>query len=199
MKKFLLSAICVLMALFAQAQIYDGITQPTTYRFAIPATISTEDGSSSIAPFIGYKCEPTEWLSVTPIVQYNTANNALIPQVWLNFDVNNTVYLLSRSIYDGGTGKYRHGMATTIKLPAGFMIDATWDNFINGSEFAHGDRLQAVAGYAHSWIVFNMGYSMRSHPGFIANVRFKITELSWVQLKYDGGLKAVSLTSLFHI
>lgn len=189
----------LLLAMSASAQIYDGITQPTKYRLAVPTTVSIDNGATTVAPFFGYKCEATDWMSVTPILQYNATNNVFAPQVWLNFNVKNTFFLLSRSIYDCSAGKYRQGLAATVKLPLGFMIDCTWDNLFDGTNFVTSDRLQVVGGYAYSRVVFNMGYSMRGHPGFVANVRFKVTDLTWLQMKYDGGMNAVTIQSFFQI
>ncbi len=84
-------------------------------------------------------------------------------------------------------------LSGTIKLPAGFMIDATWDNLYNGRKFMDGDRLQVLGGLDYGRFVFNAGYSMRALPGFVANIRFKVTKYNWLQLKYDEGAKVLSL------
>ena len=192
MKRFLFLFAALLVMATAKAQIYDGITQPTTYRLLLPVTQSLDGGNPSVAPFIGYKYQPAKWFSVTPVVQYNINNETFIPQVWLNFNVKQRFYILSRSIYNARTNIYSHTLSATMKLPLGFMIDGTWDNLYNGRKFAKTDRLQFVAGYAHKWFVLNAGYSMRNYRGFIANIRFKVTEYNWLQLKYDGGVNAIT-------
>ena len=67
------------------------------------------------------------------------------------------------------------------------MVDATWFNMYNGKKFCDGDRLQVLGGYAYKWFVVNAGYSMRTSPGFVSNIRFKVTPYDWLQLRYDGG------------
>lgn len=185
----------LLMAVFAlvfgvnsaSAQIYDGITQPTRFRVWTPITISLEDGNTTIAPFFGYKQNVCDWFSVTEVMQYNINKGAFVPQVWLNFNVKQKFYILSRSIYDIKANQYRHTLSATYKLPKGFMIDATWENMFNGKKFCDTDRLQFVAGYGYKWFVANVGYSVRNKPGVVANVRFKLTDYNWIQLKYDQG------------
>lgn len=198
----LLVAILTLAAISTvKAQIYDGITQPTTYRLLIPVTQSLDGDNNNpvVAPFFGYKYDAAKWFSVTPIVQYNLNNDAFIPQVWLNFNVKQKVYLLSRSIYNAKTELYSHTLSATAKLPLGFMIDATWDNLYNGKKFVDGDRFQVVGGFAHNRFVFNAGYSMRAKEGFIANVRFKVTDWNWLQVKYDGGMNAITMQAVLQL
>lgn len=199
MKKILLMTMALMLAMRASAQIYDGITQPTTYRVLVPTTINADNSTVSTAPFVGYKYQPLEAFSATTIMQYNATANSLVPQVWLNLNVANRFYLLTRSIYDVGANEFRQGAAATVKLPLGFMVDCTWDNIYNGHQFLDNDRLQVVGGYAYKWLVVNMGYSMRHSPGFIANIRCKATEYTWLQLKYDSGLNAITLTSIFNV
>jgi len=199
MKKFLLFTMAALLALSASAQVYDGITQPTDFRILVPSVISTDDGTTTVAPFVGYKYQPAEVFSATTILQYNVASNAFVPQVWLNLNLGGKFYLLTRSSYDIGKSRFRQGLATTLKLPLGFMVDATWDNVYDGNKFLDSDRLQVVGGYAYQRLVCNVGYSMRHSPGLIANARFKATDTTWLQLKYDGGLDAVSVTSIFNL
>lgn len=190
----LLTAITLLFAVGAKAQIYDGITQPTRFRVWVPITTSLHDGNATtVAPFIGYKQEVCDWFSVTPVVQYNINKEGFTPQVWLNFNVKQKFYVLSRSIYDINANEYRHTLSATYKLPLGFMVDATWENLYNGKKFCDTDRLQFVAGYGYKWFVANVGYSCRNKPGVIANARFKITDYNWLQLKYDGGTESIQI------
>jgi len=124
----LLTAITLLFAVSAKAQIYDGITQPTRFRVWVPVTTSLHDGNATtVAPFIGYKQDVCDWFSVTPVVQYNINSETFTPQVWLNFNVKQKFYVLSRSIYDTRANEYRHTLSATYKLPLGFMVDATTD------------------------------------------------------------------------
>lgn len=166
----------------AKAQVYDGITQPTKYRIWLPMNTSLENGDYSVSPFVGYRADATEWLSFTPVVQYNMTSKEITPQMWVNVDYKDKVYLLSRSIYDVNTRRYRHTLSTTIRLPYAMMIDATWENLNRPI-----DRLQIVGGWAIGPIVFNIGYSVLEKQGVIANLRFKITKYNWLQFRYDGG------------
>ena len=84
MKKILLiSALLFLMTGSIFSQCYDGITQPTKWRFWTPVIFNAEaDGRVvNAAPFMGYKVTLNDWVSVTPVVQYNIGQNNLIPQV----------------------------------------------------------------------------------------------------------------------
>ena len=178
------------------AQVYDGITQPTRYRIWIPVSANLHGhGSTSVSPFIGYKENLTDWLSVTGIAQYNIGGEAFVPQVWLNLNYKKTFWFLSRSIYDTKANIYRHTLSATVKLPKGFMVDATWDDAYNGHKFIDTDRLQVLGGVAHGRFVVNAGYSMRNKPGVIANLRLKITDYDWLQFKYDGGAKAFTFST----
>lgn len=178
------------------AQVYDGITQPTRYRIWIPVSANLHGhGSTSVSPFVGYKENLTDWLSATAVAQYNIGGEAFVPQLWLNVNYNKWLWFLSRSIYDTKANIYRHTLSATVKLPKGFMIDATWDDAYNGHKFIDKDRLQVLGGVAHGRFVVNAGYSMRNKPGVIANLRLKITDYDWLQFKYDGGDKAFTFST----
>ena len=178
------------------AQVYDGITQPTRYRIWIPVSANLHGhGSTSVSPFVGYKENLTDWLSATAVAQYNIGGEAFVPQLWLNVNYNKWLWFLSRSIYDTKANIYRHTLSATVKLPKGFMIDATWDDAYNGHKFVDTDRLQVLGGVAHGRFVVNAGYSMRNKPGVIANLRLKITDYDWLQFKYDGGAKAFTFST----
>lgn len=199
MKRFLfLIATVFLMAATAKAQIYDGITQPTKYRVWLSLNQPYDGGTATFNPFVGYKVGITKWFNVTSVAQYNFSTEAFTPAVWLNFNIADRFYILSRNIYDWKANKYKQTLSSTVKLPLGFMIDATWDNLFNGDNFCDSDRLQVVGGYAYKWIVFNAGYSMRAHPGMIANVRFKLTSELWFQLKYDGGTENIGFNVAYN-
>lgn len=189
MKKAIFTILFALSAiLFANAQVYDGITQPTRFRIWVPTTVSLHGSSTSVSPFIGYRQNITSWFNITPVVQYEINSETFVPQVWLNFSICDKLYFLSRSIYNTKANDYRHTLSATYKLPMGFMIDGTWENIYNGRKFLAGDRMQFVGGYAYRWFVVNAGYSCRYRKGMIANLRFKVTEYNWLQFKYDGGM-----------
>ena len=186
------------MAATAKAQIYDGITQPTKYRVWLSLNQPYDGGTATFNPFVGYKVDVAKWFNVTGVAQYNFSTEAFTPAVWLNFNIADRFYILSRNIYDWKANKYKQTISGTVKLPLGFMVDATWENLFNGDNFCDGDRLQVVGGYAYKWIVFNAGYSMRAHPGMIANVRFKLTPELWFQLKYDGGMETIGFNVAYN-
>lgn len=194
--RILLTMLLALVALCSKAQIYDGITQPTRWRVFVPVTTSlNSDHKTTVAPFVGFKQDLGERFSVTPVLQYNINNEAIIPQLWVNFNVAKKFYVLSRSIYNTKSNLYQHTLSATYKLPLNFMVDATWENLYNGRKFADTDRLQFVGGWAWKMFVANAGYSCRSATGFIANVRWKVTDYNWLQLKYDGGMKSIQISA----
>lgn len=156
----------------------------------MPVTTSLEGHGSTVAPFVGYRADVTGWFSVTPVFQYNMNTEAVSLGAWLNVNYRQQVYLLARSSYNTKAKMFTQTLSGTVKLPAGGMIDATWDNMYNGRSFCDGDRLQVLGGLDYRRFVFNAGYSMRSLPGFVANIRFKVTKYNWLQLKYDEGAKA---------
>lgn len=192
----ILSALSLLLGMKARAQVYDGITQPTKFRVWLPVTANLHNSKDvSVAPFVGYKQDIGEHFSITPVLQYNINKEAFIPQVWLNANIAKKFYVLSRSIYDTKANLYKHTLSATYKLPLNFMVDATWENLYNGRKFADTDRLQFVGGWAWKMFVANAGYSCRAAPGFIANVRWKVTDYNWLQLKYDGGMKSIQISA----
>lgn len=189
MRKLFIMLVLIAVSLAAKAQVYDGITQPTKFRLFIPVTTSLEGNGSTVAPFVSYRADVAKWFSVTPVLQYNMNTEAVSLGAWLNVNYRQQVYLLARSTYNTKAKMFTETLSGTIKLPIGFMVDATWDNLYNG-RFLNGDRLQVVGGLDYERFVFNAGYSMRALPGFVANIRFKVTQYNWLQLKYDEGAKA---------
>lgn len=198
MKRFLLLIAALLVMATTKAQVYDGITQPTKYRVWLSLSQPYDGGSATFNPFVGYRMDVAKWFNVTGVAQYNFNTQAFSPAIWLNFNIADRFYILSRNIYDWKTNKYRQTLSGTVKLPLGFMVDATWENLFNGDRFCDGDRLQVVGGYAYRWLVFNVGYSMRAMPGVIANVRFKLTPELWFQLKYDGGMETIGVNIAYN-
>lgn len=190
MRKLFIIITLVAVSLAAKAQVYDGITQPTKFRIFMPVTTSLEGNGSTVAPFVSYRADVAKWFSVTPVIQYNMNTEAVSLSAWLNVNYQQRVYLLTRSTYNTKAKMFTETLSGTIKLPAGFMVDATWDNLYNGRKFLSGDRLQVLGGLDYERFVFNAGYSMRALPGFVANIRFKVTQYNWLQLKYDEGAKA---------
>lgn len=194
MKRLLLAFIVLVWTASASAQVYDGITQPTKYRLLLPVTKSLHGGNAGVAPMAGYKYDAAGWLSVTPVLQYNLNTENFSPQVWLNFNYRKTYYLLFRSIYDSHTERFRETLSATVKLPLNFMVDATWEDMYDGVGLVRNDRLQVVGGFADKRIILNAGYSMRRLFGWVANIRFKITEYNWLQLRYDGGAETIGMS-----
>ena len=192
--RLLLLLAITFIASITNAQVYDGITQPTKYRIWVPTSTSLNDYNTTVSPFFGYRQDICDWFSITPVVQYNINKESFIPQIWLNFNVKQKFYVLSRSIYDTKANVYKHTLSSTYKLPYGFMIDATWENLFNGRSLCDTDRLQFLAGYGYKWFIGNIGYSCRNNPGLIANLRFKVTDYNWLQLKYDGGIECVQIS-----
>ncbi|MGK4223155.1 hypothetical protein [Parabacteroides distasonis] len=187
----------ILLAVLAisgtHAQVYDGITQPTRYRLFMPVSVSLKDKGINVTSFVGFRADVAEWLSLTPVLQYNRVAEAVAVGAWVNVNYQKRFYLLSRNMYDIKTGLFTETLSATVKLPHGFMIDSTWDNLYNGRAFLDGDRLQVVGGWDYRRIVVNAGYSLRAWSGFIANLRFKVTQYNWLQLKYDQGQNMVSV------
>ena len=199
MKRFIIAAIAALaISLSAKAQMYDGITQPTTYRIWLMTNQPLDGGPATFTPFVGYRQDLAKWVNVTGWAQYNFTSHQFIPAVWFNFNIADHLYILSRSIYDCGDGNYRHGLAATWKIAKGFHMDCTWDTLYNHGKFAQGDRLQVLAGWGGKKVVLNAGYSMRAKAGVIVNARYKLNDLTWAQLKYDGGINAVSFSLVYH-
>lgn len=196
MKKLLLALLIAAIGLAANAQVYDGITQPSKYRVFVPVTIANDaNHKTTIAPFVGYKQDLSSHWSVTGIAQYNINAEDFQVAAWFNYTPDHKFYVLSRNILDTKSGEFRETLSATYKLPLNFMIDGTWDNLYNGKKFCDTDRLQFVGGWAHKFFVVNAGYSCRNAKGFIANLRLKITPLNWLQLKYDGGMKNIQVST----
>lgn len=199
MKRFLIAAFAaLLLAIGANAQVYDGITQPTTFRVWTSASQPLEGGSASFTSFVGHKYAPAKWFDVTGIANYNFSSGQFSPAVWLGFHAGEHFHLLSRSIYDANIGNYRHTLSATVKIAKGFHVDATWDNLLNKREFCSGDRLQVLAGWGWKWGAINAGYSMRAKAGFITNLRIKMTNAFWAQFKYDGGIDSITTSIAYH-
>lgn len=190
MRKLFIIITLIVVSLVARAQVYDGITQPTKFRIFMPVTTSLHGNGSAVAPFVGYRADVAKWLSVTQVLQYNMTSEAVSFGAWLNVNYQQRFYLLARSTYNTKEKMFTETLSGTIKLPAGFMIDATWDNLYNGRKFMDGDRLQVLGGLDYGRFVFNAGYSMRALPGFVTNIRFRVTKYNWLQLKYDEGARA---------
>lgn len=199
MKKYILAVFtALLLAIGANAQIYDGITQPTTFRVWTSVSQNLDGGSASFGSFVGYKYAPVDWFDITGVANYSFSSGQFSPAVWLGFHAGKYVHILSRSIYDANIANYRHTLSATVKIPKGFMIDCTWDNLLNHGAFCNGDRLQVVGGWGCKWCIFNVGYSMRALKGVIANVRFKVTDAFWLQLKYDQGANTIATNIAYH-
>lgn len=200
--KYILSflALMVFCSLRSNAQIYDGITQSHKYRAWGALSQPTAGGEATFSTYFGYRHDFCQWFNATGLARYNISSKAFLPAIWLNFNIKDRFYFLSRNILDCKAKKYRQSIAATIKLPANIMIDATWDNLYNGRQWVTGDRLQAVGGINISGIrtIVNAGYSFRSDKGFIANARYRFNDNWWVQGKYDGGLECFDISFAFN-
>jgi len=194
MRRLLLILLAALVVAGTRAQVYDGITQPTRFRLFMPVIASLEGRGTTAAPFVGYRADVTGWLSLTPVLQYNMSSEAVTAGVWVNVSFRKRFYLLARSMYNTKAGLFTETLSGTVKLSAGFMIDGTWDNLYNGRSFCDGDRLQVVGGWDYRRIVVNAGYSLRACSGFVANLRFKVTQYNWLQFKYDQGSESISVS-----
>lgn len=194
MRRLLLILLAALVVAGTRAQVYDGITQPTRFRLFMPVTASLEGRGTTAAPFVGYRADVTGWLSLIPVLQYNMSSEAVTTGVWVNVSFRKRFYLLARSMYNTKAGLFTETLSGTVKLSAGFMIDGTWDNLYNGRSFCDGDRLQVVGGWDYRRIVVNAGYSLRACSGFVANLRFKVTQYNWLQFKYDQGSESISVS-----
>ena len=106
MKRFLFLLAALLTIATAKAQVYDGITQPTRFRVWLSLNQPYEGGSATFNPFVGYRVDVSKWFNVTGVAQYNFHTQAFTPALWLNFDIADRFYLLSRNIYDCKAGKY---------------------------------------------------------------------------------------------
>lgn len=190
----IISAISLLFDVKANAQIFDGITQPTKFRVWVPVSIDLHKSKNvGVAPFVGYKQEFGKHWSITGVAQYNINAEDFQLAAWVNYTPDGKFYVLSRNIYDTKVNQFRETLSATYKLPLNFMVDATWENMFNGKKFCDTDRLQFVGGWAHKYFVVNAGYSCRNAKGFIANLRWKVTPNDWLQMKYDGGTKSMQL------
>jgi len=198
MKKLLLLLTAAIVSITTFSQVYDGITQPTRFRVLVPVTTNIDTDKLSVSPFIGYKQTFTNWFNVTGVAQYNLSTHNVSPQLWLNFNANNKLYFLMRTIYDTKPDYFRETLSATYKAWGGLHFDCTWDNFYADNTFLNNDRLQFLGGYDYKHFVVNGGYSCRYQKGWITNVRYRFDKYNWLQMKYDGGIRAYSITSIFN-
>lgn len=192
-----------IFSLFAVATLYgqilDGTVQSSRFRVSLPATFNFDDGSVNSSPYFSYKQDITSWMKGAAFAQYNIKQKAFVPQMWVEFSAAKKYYLLSRSIYNTRTGKYSHGLAGTIKLPAHLSIDATWDNMFQQVGTQKIDRFQVVGGYINKRFIANAGYSMLYKKGIVANLRLIFCPAYFLQMKYDAGQNSFTLTSYFNL
>jgi len=175
------------------SQCYDGITQPTTWRFRTPISFNVDVAGRTVnaTPFIGYRIDVSSWFTITPVIQYNIGADNVIPQAWLNFNWNKKLWFLSRTGYDSKAEKFYETLSGTWKAPEKFMIDFTWSNFYKGGDLIDQDKLQLLAGrrFDNSVLPFvvNGGYRFRGQgdEGMIFNLRLMVHETNWLQFQYD--------------
>lgn len=193
----------LVLSLFAVAtlhsQILDGTVQSARFRVSLPATFNFDDGSVNSSPYVSYKQDIASWMKAAAFAQYNIKQESFIPQLWVEFSAAKKYYLLSRSIFNTRTGKYSHGLATTIKLPSHLSIDATWDNMFEQAGGEKLDRFQMVGGYIHKRFIANAGYSMLRNKGIVANLRIIFCPTYFLQMKYDGGQNVFVLTNYINM
>jgi len=183
-----------------KAQIYDGVSQSNTFRVWAGISQPYKGGDASASSYFGYKFTASEWFDITGLARYNFSSGSFLPAIWLNFNIDNRYYILSRSVFDCKEKRYRQSAAATVKLPLNFMIDATWDNIYNGHSWCSGDRLQFVAGMNIVKIrtIFNVGYSCRSYKGFVGTARYRFNNNLWCQVKADFGIDALDLSLAYN-
>lgn len=194
------TALLILFSPSCFSQIYDGVSQSHKFRIWGGVSQPYKGGEATASTYFGYKQDICSWFDATLLARYNFSSKAFMPAIWLNFNIRKQFYLLTRSIYNFKEKRYVQSLAATVKLPEGFMIDATWDNLYNGSKWCENDRLQAVAGMNISRIrtIFNVGYSFRTQKGIVGTVRHKFNDNLWVQLKIDGGIRAADFSLAYN-
>lgn len=181
-------------------QIYDGVSQSNTFRVWAGLSQPYRGGESTASSYFGYKLVLSKRFDVTGIARYNFSSKSFLPAIWLNYNIKDRYYILSRSMVDCRTKKFRQSAAVTVKLPMNFMIDATWDDIYNGSKWCTGDRLQFVAGMNITKIrtIFNVGYSVRSNKGFVGTVRYKFNNNLWCQARADLGVDVLDFSLAYN-
>ncbi|MBR4294873.1 MAG: hypothetical protein IKT53_07770 [Bacteroidaceae bacterium] len=199
LKKLLTATILLLLSVAAHSQILDGKVQPDRFRISLPLTFNLDNGAINSSPYFSYKHDIASWLKGAAFAQYNIKQEAFVPQAWFEFSCADRYYLLSRSIFNTRTGKYSHGLATTIKLPSNLSIDGTWDNMLQQEGTTHIDRFQIVGGYINKRFIANAGYSMLYKKGIVANLRVYFSQTYFVQMKYDAGVNNFVLTSYINM
>jgi len=160
----------------------------------MPVTTSLEKNNTIVMPYIGYRRDPAEWLSLTPLIQYNMNSESILVSLWKNFNYKKKYYILFQSTYNTNKKIFSESISGTIKLSHGYMIDLIWENLYYKNKFCDNDRFYLLAGWDYRRFVFNAGYSPFSHQGFIANARFKVTQFNWLQLRYDKGMNSVTVS-----
>lgn len=196
----LVAIIVVTSCISCFSQIYDGITQSDRFRIWGAISQPFKGGKASASTYFGYKQEIYKWFNITSLAKYNFSTKAFMPAIWFNFNIDKRYYLLTRSIYDFKEKRYIQSLAVTIKLPAEFMIDATWDYLYNGRRWCDSDRLQTVVGMNLSRIrtIFNIGYSFRTNKGMMGTIRYKFNNHLWIQMKIDSGIKTADLSMAYN-
>lgn len=214
-KALLLVLFLQLIVNSASAQVFDGMTQPTTWRFWTPVSLSIETDKVNAAPFMGYKIwinnPSTSHLSTTAIFQYNFTNQTPSIQSWNNVNLlKRKVWFMSRTGYDIGNDKLWETLSGTVFFPYRLNIDFTWSNFFyfqNGFNFLDNDKLQIVVGYKlvlrlkdgskRSVFAFNIGARIRGNTtGIVTNLRLYIQKTNWLQFRYDFADKVFMMSAI---
>lgn len=197
MKKIFFAITIIIWSFAAKAQVYDGITQPTFFRWWMPVTYNGGDVSAS--PFVGLRFNVNDWLNFTPVAQYHMNSQVFVPQLWVNVNHDGKYFLLQRFAYNTKSEKVFYTLSGTARLPEKFMVDFTWFNLAENLSINPGNRLQILAGRDFGLFVLNAGYAFHGKAGFVTNLRIRATNLSWLQFRYDTGIKAFQLSTAIHL
>lgn len=179
------------------AQFYDGITQPTRYRFLM----STNNKGGAVM-LNAYRYNVTPRLSATfnhKMVNFETH----MLELWTNVSFcDKKLWFMSRTGFNIETGDIYETISGTWMATSRLHFDFTWFNFIdqrglNFTEFGQNvnDNLQVLAGYKFwDFFVLNAGYRVRGEGSFITNFRLLVNDYHWVQTKYVHDDRFFALT-----
>lgn len=197
--RLFLVAVATLLCLSVQAQVLDGMPQGKSLRIMLPISVSIDSGEANFTPYVGYRIDLPAQFNVSLLSQYNVAARSFTPQLWIAWSALDKLYLMSRSQYNSASGLFSEGLSATAFVFDGLHLDLTWDGIATNDGFSLGSRIQSVVGYNHPKFVINAGYSFYGKMGFVANFRWRFTPENWLQLKHDGALKTVTISSVINL
>lgn len=187
-KRLIILLIVTFIAVNVSSQVYDGYTQPARVRLYMSVNKLFKDAYTANS-FIGYKIGSK--YSITGVAGYNF--NKMDVGLWLNLALPKTGVLI-RNVYSNNS--YDITISGTQKFGK-LHIDGTAFNLYSTS--GKQIRIQTLLGYDAGPIVVNAGYAFIIKPALIINIRIRIDELSWMQLKYDSGTNSVSTSMFLHL